>query len=256
MSRYLTPSKVGLLALISVYIDDVVPTASTIPILSFVLSHLLPLNADTGTGSGRKPALHIEDFEKATCSHASSIPGRNVWDLLLKCLWKINTFDAFHVFFDSLANLLPRSREELALADEDAGLLDGPRMRLSRTSPMGAFVRRAQLEFGRLQFGDSMALWKSFVVYRKPTFAAWSRRNSAAASLSRHDAQLDGCTNPDIDNLLYGDATDVVLRDPSASTDDLESLLEFLIDQMQSRLFLDRVESWTKAKDRAWTSCA
>ena len=234
MARYLTPSKVGLLALIAIYVDDVVPNVSTIPILSFVLSNLLPLNSAFESGASHKAALQIEGFENATSSHASSIPGRTVWDLLLKRFWGINSFDALHVFFDSLNSLLPRSREELALAQDDPNSLEGPRMRLSRTSPLGAFVRRAQLEFSRLHFEDSVALWKNFVVYRKPTFPAWRRRNPAASRLS-FDAELGGAANPAISDILYGDSKDVVLRDASASTDDFESLLEFQVDQMQSQ---------------------
>ena len=233
MSRYLTPSKVGLLALVSIYVEDVVPTAATIPILSFILSNLLPINTANPVSSGRKPALRIEDFENAVSSHASSIPGRTIWDLLLKRFWEINSFDALHLFFDSLKTLLARTREEETHAAEDGTLHDGPQIRLSWTSPLGAFVRRAQLEFVRLQLDDSIALWKSFIVYRDPTLPSWRRRNPNASRLS-FDAQLGDCANLQINELLYGDNAEVVLRDVSASTDDMESLLEFQIEQMQS----------------------
>ena len=244
MSRYLTPSKIGLLSLVSIYVEDVVPSASTIPVLSFVLSHLLPVDAATLRRSGRKPALQIEDFENAVFPHASSIPGRTVWDLLLKRFWEINSFDALHLFFDSLKTLLARTRDEEAQAEEDGTTHEGPPIRLARTSPLGAFVRRAQLEFVRLQLDDSIALWKSFIAYRDPTLSSWRRRNPNASRLS-FDAQLGDCTNLQINEMLYGSNTEVVLRDASASTDDMESLLEFQIDQMQS------IGSFPSSKTRA-----
>ena len=237
MSRYLTPSKVALLALISIYVEDVVSTGATIAILSFVLSNLLPLIPAKGLKSSTRPALQIEDFEAATAPHVSSRPGRTVWDLLLKRLWAINCFDALHAFFDTLPILL-QTREELAFGVEEMRLLEGApgrRLALSRTSPLGAFVRRAQLEFARLQLDDSLALWKAFGVYREPTFAVWRRRHPTAAATLSVDAELGACANPVIGEILYGDATGVTLRDAGASADDLESLLEFQIDQMQSK---------------------
>ena len=231
MARYITPSKIGLLALISMYAEDVVPSASTIPVLSFVLSHVLPWSP--GGTFDRKSALDIADFEKVTAPHASSRPGRTIWDLLLRKLWEVESFDALHVFFESLKALLIPTREGTAQAELDGFELESSPIQLSRASPLGGFVRRASLEFTRMQLDDSVALWKGFVVYRSPTFAAWKRRN-LAASRAGFDSQLRHSTNRKIKEILYGDATNVILRDASASADDMESLLEFQIDKMQS----------------------
>ena len=240
MSRYLTPSKIGLLALISGYTDSVVPTASTIPILSFIVSLILPLNAAGATKElnrlDQKVIISIDDFQKATITHASGVPGRTVWDLLLIRLWEINSFDALHVFFDNLSSLLVKTREEQQRDIENGVSLPIDRMLLSRTSPLGTFVRRAQLEFTRLQFHDTTVLWKSFITYREPTLPTWKRRN-AAAGKTTFDVNLQGNSlswEDRLTDILYGDLQQSGTQEGSISTDDVERLLEFQVDEMQS----------------------
>lgn len=237
MSRYLTPAKIGLLATVSLYADSVVPTAATIPVLSFIVPYLLPSNGlDSGTelsDAGNSTAISIEDLQRATIKHASGIPGRTLWDLLLKKLWEINSFDAMHVFFDSIGLLLLKSQEE---QQRDGDFQDARRMHFSRTSPFGMFVRRAQLEFTRLQLHDGITLWKNFVMYRSTTLSMWRRRNPGAGKFSFDTNLTDGQLGNDDRMLaiLYGDLEDGGRIAATASTDDLEKLLEFQRDRMQS----------------------
>ena len=240
MSRYLTPSKIGLLTLISLYTDSVVPTASTIPILTFIISLILPLNAAGATKDlnqvDQKVIISIDDFQNATITHASGVPGRTVWDLLLKRLWEINSFDALHVFFDNLSSLLVKTREEQQRDIENGVSLPIDRMLLSRTSPLGTFVRRAQLEFTRLQFHDTQVLWKSFITYCEPTLPTWKRR-IAAAGKTTFDVNLQGnglSWEDRLTDVLYGDLQQSGAQEGSISTDDVERLLEFQVDEMQS----------------------
>lgn len=240
MSRYLTPSKIGLLALISLYTDSVVPSTATIPILSFLVSHLLPVESSNSKDNQSTPirsfVISIDHFQKATITHASGIPGRTVWDLFLKKLWEINSFDAFHSFFDNLSLLLEKTRGELLKTSEAGRSADPKRIILSRGSPLGAFIRRAQLEFTRLQFHDGIVLWKSFITYRGPTLALWKRRNPAAGRLS-FDSNLQeehhGLSSR-LTALVYSDVVDETRTEASVSVDDMEKLLEFQFDQMQS----------------------
>ena len=240
MSRYLTPSKIGLLALVTLYTESVVPIAASIPVLSFAVSHLLPGKTTTLSlepfGSDRLSILSLEGFQKATMTHASGIPGRTVWDLLLKKLWEINSFDALHVFFDSLSSLLQKTREELQRDTESGVPQVHGRVLLSRSSPFGTFVRRAQLEFTRLQLHDGIILWKSFVKYREPTLSMWKRRNPAVVTTTFDANLVDGDFNlkHKVTRMLYGDLADADRREASVSTEDVEKLLEFQIDQMQS----------------------
>ena len=235
MSRYLTPSKIGLLALISLYADSFIPSTATLHILSFIVSHLLPIEScrDTAPQINSSLTLPLDSLRQSTIGHPSSIPGRTVWDLLLNDLWKVNSFDALHLFFDGLSLLLEKSYER-----QDAQELSGSRPRrtlLSRSSPLGAFVRRSQLEFTRLQFHDGITLWKSFIAYRSPTIASWRRRHpGVSASIDVNLQEESIAPEERVRNVVYGDIESLSLKDASISTADVENLLEFQVDQMQS----------------------
>lgn len=240
MSRYLTPSKIGLLALISLYTESVVSSAATIPVLSFLVSHILPVNSTASQNASSVQSNHIaltiEDFQKATISHVSGIPGRTIWDLLLNKLWKLNSFDALHVFFDSLSLLLQKTPEEHQQNAEDGIESNRNRIGLSRASPTGSFVRRAQLEFARLQFHDGVTLWRNFVAYRASTLPQWKKRNRAAGHIS-FDANLQEehlDLGDRLTDVVYGGLAHGAKQDASISTEDVEKLLEYQIDQMQS----------------------
>lgn len=241
MSRYLTPSKVGLLALISLYTESVIPSKATIPVLSFLVSYLLPVNSTASHSKGelhpRKVPLTIEEFQRVTICHASGIPGRNVWDLLIHKLWKIDSCDALHVFFDTLSFLLKKTAEEQSKEVGDEVDLISNRILLSRVSPLGSFVRRAQVEFTRLPFHDGVALWKAFVSYRAPTFPQWKKRNPNAGN-TNFDKNLhgNGLTWKDsLTNLIYGEFEhEGRQQEASISTEDVERLLEYQVEHMQS----------------------
>ena len=239
MSRYLTPSKISLLALISLYADSVIPATATIPVLSFIVFHLLPVeylsSRDDTDLSGQQFVITIESFQRTTITHPSGIPGRTVWDLLLKRLWEIDSFDALHVFFDALSSLLEKTPNDEHPDVPESRVANSKRMLLSRGSPLGVFVRRSQLEFTRLQFHDGNTLWKSFILYRDPTFVLWRKRNPTAGKMS-FDTNFRGSQSNVDDRLreiVYGGSLDL-RGDASVSTDDIEKLLEYQIARMQS----------------------
>lgn len=240
MSRYLTPSKIGLLALISLYTESIVPSAATIPVLSFLVFHILLVNPRLSPAESsfrqRELVMTIGALQKATISHGSGIPGRTLWDLLLDKMWKINSFDALHVFFDNLDMLLQKSLEEQQSMSENAIETNPNRLLLSRASPAGSFVRRAQIEFTRLQFHDGVTLWKSFIAYRAPTLPQWKKRNPAAGGISfDSNLQEDLLSLGDpLTNHVYGECDEDARRAASVSTQDIEKLLEYQKEQMQS----------------------
>ena len=247
MSRYLTPSKIALLALISLYVESGIPSAAVIPVLSFLVSHVLPVNSAASQNKASLQSGHftlaIEEYQKATISHPSGIPGRTVWDLLLDKIWKLNSFDALHCFFNTLSSLLQKASEQRQQDADDRFNSNSNHIRLSRASPMGLFVRRAQLEFTRLQFHDSVTLWRSFIAYRAPTLSQWKKRNQTAGHNS-FDANLkeENLNLGDrLTDIVYGELAAGVDRDASISTEDVEKLLEYQVDQMQSALIMNSI---------------
>jgi anaphase-promoting complex subunit 5 len=239
MTRYLTPSKVALLCLVSVYSDGVVPTSATVPVLSFLVSHILPPTSTNSLHSTSTRPISFQDFEDATTQFTSSVPGRTVWDLLLRKLWSIDCCDSLELFFTEISAILTKTREEL-IWDRDNGIAPevGGRMQFSRSSPLGAFVRRAQLEFTRLQFHDAVALWRHFVKYRMPTFKAWAKKNPPGGVQTEVDVNLVelgiDLMSP-LARVVYGDLDEEKGEEEGfVSTKDVERLLEFQVGEMQS----------------------
>jgi anaphase-promoting complex subunit 5 len=242
MSRYLTPSKVALLCLASLYTDGVIPNTSAVSVLSFLVLQILPLGSLDATSLSFKydknHAVSIQEFEEALSVHSSSVPGRSVWDLFLKKLWALDCCDALEVFFGRVSSMLVKTREE-QIRDRDNGILPQPgKMLLSRCSPLGVFVRRSRLEFTRLQFQDSVKLWKAFIKYRLPTYRAWARKNPAdnqtPIDINLVALGLDGSSH--LSQILYGNVEDDSDNEHSISTKDVERLLEFQVGEMQSEM--------------------
>lgn len=255
MARYLTPAKIGLLALVELYTEEAVPSDAVLPVLSFITSHLMdhdstdPLSSQEArwTKAERTVSLVItvKDFEKLLGSYPflMGMPGRKLWDQFLGKLWDINSLDALNDFFDRIADVLAKTKEETQRDEEEDSLEVDTKIRLSRNSPFGAFVRKSRLEFQRLRFHDCTELWKAFVRYRQPTAAYLRRKNPNFGRLSFDNVLLlgeqedwDPASVSALAAVAYGD---MLMGDENAtvpvSTDDVESLLEFQIEQMQSK---------------------
>jgi len=266
MTRFLTPSKIGLLALIELYTDANVPTSSTITILSFILNQLLPasFSKPQATSSASSPTLpfvlDLKSFESLLTSHpsAAGIPGRTLWDHFLRKLWDIDSLDGLHVFFERRTHLLAKSSDEVKKDGEIGIPPPSPDMIiLSRTSPFGSFVRRAKVEFERLRFDDALSLWTSFVRWRQESRLYWARRNGGLGRWAGDKALIDGQeewseeATEMLELVAYG-CVDVGRQEEGCvSTDDVEKLLEFQVEQMQSQFSLhvlvhlsDRCRAW------------
>ena len=233
MSRYLTPSKVGLLALVSLYTESVVPFDATIPVLSFISSHLLKKEASASSLPQRDDfVIDIETLQIATGRFASGIPGRTIWDLLLKKLWGIDSLDSLHHFFDNLSFLLGPPEEPARANTKDP--ISG-RLHLSRVSPLGSFVRRARIEFNRLQFHDGAGLWNAFVAFRAPSFTQWKKRNPLVVYMAFDEnlVSQESEAKDRLTALVYGDVKSGLGLRQTLSSADIERILELQVDQMQ-----------------------
>jgi anaphase-promoting complex subunit 5 len=145
-------------------------------------------------------------------------------------MWEVNSLDALFDLFDRLGDLLARPRED-ATQEEPSG-----RIYLSQTSPLGALVRRARVEFVRLQFDDAIKLWSAFLAYRAPT-AQWTKRLAGLASFGVDIVAADlGLDSSDgLYEVAYGRLAQEEDSGPNLSTDDLERLLDVQLDRLQRR---------------------
>jgi len=252
MARYLTPSKIALLALIELYTDGAAPTSSTVPILSFILNQLLPSARPKSRPVTPAPVqslpfiLEPKAFETLLAAYpaAHGVPGRTLWDHFLKKLWDIDSLDALHVFFERRVHLLAKSHDETRI-DSDMGIPPPSQdmIILSRTSPFGSFVRRSIVEFERLKFSDAVSLWMAFAKWRQDTRVYWTRRNGGGLSRWAGDnallnGQLEwGVEETEMLQLVAYDNFDVTKSGEGyVSTDDIEKVLEFQVEQMQSKI--------------------
>ncbi|KAF1966915.1 hypothetical protein BU23DRAFT_517061 [Bimuria novae-zelandiae CBS 107.79] len=231
-SRYLTAPKISLLLLVKLYCTSGFPSSAVVPVLSFILSHTFPT-----TPSAARTSRVVEQHDVMLSSRAfrdllqdqkGNIPGSTLLDDVLKHMWEMNSIDRLFGLFSDLAVLLDPSKAEQTEKEKIEYI------QLSPTSPLGAFVRRARLEFARLPFDDIVRLWCAFVAYRAPT-ALWTKRLTASPLLHVDHVVAKMGLSPQ-DNLFHGAYAHLLEGESisdSFSVDDLERLFEFQLDKLQ-----------------------
>lgn len=242
MSRYLTPSRIGLLALAFLYTEGVVPTSEATGTLSFLISHILP-DASRPSEVPTADVNHIVPitaFEAQLAARASGIPGRTIWDLFLKKIWSFNCADSLELFLSNLPSLLAKSREQLLRERESGEEFGEHRGHILRTSPLGAFIRRAHLEYTRLQFHDAVSVWQAFLTYRLPTKPAWEKKNPSDGgnNLDANFSDLHIDSSHPIAQIMYGKLVTEDGEDGGLSKYDVDRLMEFQVSELQSMTIL------------------
>lgn len=246
MTRYLTPSKVGLLALISIYADGVVPNEATIPVLAFLVSFLLPSDPSDRiaqiVSTSQNHVIPIDRFRDVLSPLASSKPGRTIWDLFLDTIWSLDCCDALDTFITGISSLVARTREQQKKDLENGITPDADRMLFSRASPLGVFIRRVHLEYTRIQFHDTVGLWQNFIAYRLSTKKAWEKRNTSdqRSILDVNLSYLQIDDDSKLAQVMYRElsppqAHEDYHEESGFSTQDVERLLEFQVGEMQRR---------------------
>jgi anaphase-promoting complex subunit 5 len=195
-NHFIAPGKIALLVLVELFAESRFPNESVLPVVSFVIRHLVrPRDSTTFV-------LGLEEIKNVTLDYSSTVVGRTIFDLLVMELWYINSFDALHSFFADAQNFL-RDPEKEEASWQGAGT-HGKRRLISPTSILGCFIRRASLEFVRLQFNDANSLWRAFVEFREPTLPLWKKRKLDADRLS-FDMNVKGLSlNEPIVQKVYG----------------------------------------------------
>lgn len=174
------------------------PNSAVLPIISFVIRHLVTSKHSTTF------MLTLEQIKKITVNQPSTVVGRTVFDLLLKRLWEINSFDALHSFFTEISKYAVDTGN-LSKAEV---VRTGDNCIVGRKSILGTFIRRATLEYTRLEFRDAESLWCAFVDFREPSLSIWKKRNLGVGPLS-FDINLKGMALVDpLFTKVYGKHSD------------------------------------------------
>ncbi len=275
MTRFLIPSKIGLLVLVELYTEAIVPTEATVPFLSFILKQLFSATLRShapflkSEGNDLPFILDLESFETLLApfsTPARTLVGRSLWDYFLQKLWDIDSVHALHEFFDRTSYLLVKTKEELKRDSELDGRLGIPApsdamIILSRGSPLGSFVRKAKVEFDRLRFCDAITLWSSFVRWRQPSEQYWSRRPGvqkgwlADSVLAEGEEDWGPEAAETLELIAYGGLGTEDRENGNICTDDIEKLLDLQVEQMQSKYCLSRsLTSSISNMPRTWAS--
>lgn len=188
----------------------------------------------------------IKVFEQALRPHkANCIPGQTVWELFLERIWTIDSLHVLHSFLNARGGLVEPSKEELRAGLDPLPPYSAIYMRLGAGSPFAAFVSKAAFEYTRLRFQEMCTLWTQFVSYRQPTSDHMRRRDESFGRLSfdkvllSSESDMGGDSTDRLAEVVYpGMVTNLEKPPIPVTTDDLEKLLDFQIDQMQSRLAL------------------
>jgi anaphase-promoting complex subunit 5 len=238
MPRYLTPSKVGLLALTILYVQDEVPTSKSVAVLDFLTTYVVPNGRSSPSRSATEydSTLSLSAFEKHLAGLASVMPGRSVYDAFLRRLWSIDCSYALESFFEVLPSLLRKSREQIIYEREQGIKTEEQTAKIIRTSLLGAFIRRCYLEYTRLQFEDSVELWQQLITYRASSRIQYERKNPPTKRnlLDSNLSSFGIDASHHMVQIMYGKQLDQGDISPAYSAHDTDRLLEFQVSEMQS----------------------
>lgn len=243
MARFLTPARISTLILIELYSKadfwTYSPATST-TFLEIIAEQCLSTRVDGIGLDAQRVSLqdeHVLNFADRLSRLDSYFPGRSWQSVFLRALWEVTSLDEMHNVFERCSLLL------VPVSSTDPPGVDQPKAAgITRASPIGQFVRRCNVEFTRLQYADSMALWKAFVAYREPSRDPWTQHYpDAAKALADHERQGIG---------LLGSTSTVSDSISFASADGVEALLSSSIAQLQK--LGQRIPGDLKAKIEHW----
>lgn len=228
MLRYITPETVILLLLIELYCSGITTDTATIPILSYITSHIAskvsvkqevssnPTNAVPPTSLDLVLLQQLLTDKSHNPKVENAGPASSsIWDAFKSRVQKTNNFDALTVFMKGIKQVFDVNVTQIAL---------------SGTSMLGAFVRRQMLEFEKGQFSDQVKLWYEFDTYRKQLFPGLADSFTYESSFQEFLKRSDGKLMEVINNA----ADHVTMNGMKKTSEATTRLLEFQVEQMQS----------------------
>lgn len=221
MPRYLTPARICLLLLIRLYQSG--HCSSDLNVLDFIARHAIVTSEHDAEAIHERKALYspnIANLAKKLQQWTTRHPGQTVYDLLVLNLWEIHGLDYLSAFITQM--------KYLTVPGGNPDNPDSSMRPITPASPLGQFARRCYVEFTRLHFADSQALWNAFSAYRRPTFDDFAARNPDAAAAFAEKTQAKSFGNS------AATARDSTADEVAAtSAVDADILLSYSIHQLQ-----------------------
>ena len=236
MPRYLTPAKIHLLVLIDIHISGEIATSAHLHALNFIATRVVA-PSDHEAASMRARYNIFEGSEVATLAEPLSrwptyVPGRSTYDIFLLRMWDLISVDTLFDLFQHLCELSSSS----ASGREGSGAI-----KISRSSPIGQFVRRSCVEYTRLRFADAESLWRAVCASRSSSHSTWAQKNPSKVLA----ATGNGSNTP---QQLFSQK--VELFPSPVSDEDVGYLLNFSIHKLQKlgtrvpQLFRKQLDGW------------
>lgn len=184
LTGYLTPYKIAIIHLVMMYCDDLVPMPFRVAVMTSVLNFI-----DSVQGAGEFKKYQVIDGDlKVLKAELRGVPSsrgnEDLYGLLLIRLWKLESLDDLHSFFQRIEGYLEdtHSGEEVnndesthgAGESEEATSFGEARIMEDRcesrkvkpSSILGSFFRKCYLSFDQLSFDQIAGIWQAFQRFR------------------------------------------------------------------------------------------
>lgn len=216
MPRYLTPERVCLLLLIKFYHHERQNNQPhCLDLLDFISSNVLNNDLEP---QDLKKSLSITSLACTLGQWPSDLPGLTTYHAFLQPLWQlVSGVDTLHEWISDIRYC----------GVPDQPVQPAPDL-MTPASPLGQFIRRCHVEFTRLQFRDSEALWQAFAAYREPSREDWASRFPHEAERESEEVVTNGIG---VQQLHI--RSSAAQEHASASAVDTDTLLTNAIHQLQ-----------------------
>lgn len=239
MARYLTPAKISTLILVESYLQNRENPDVDVKLLGIITNQLVDNTTNVlydkehspiaGTTTNVGPPEDASAFASPLAAIPSDIPGRTYYDFFIQAAWIIADLDQLHQLFDRAYSILNPE--------------DPAERKLTPASPIGHFVRRCNVEWTRLRFADSLALFNAYKIYILSTWDSWTRTQPEAAKAYASKAANN-------ESVPGAESTASLSTTPMISNDDIDIALSISIHSLQKRGA--RVPPELRAKLRSW----
>jgi hypothetical protein len=250
MSGFVTAPKVWLSILIKMYCSGLVQEEDHANYLPFITSHLLP---GLVLGKSGRSVVQVEQLTLDTIriqlepllAKADSPTRKSNGNCTLWLTFVFQVCKVVHL--DELGKALCHIDDVVMRADRAAESLRLKACTLAPNSLFGAFLIRLQLSWDQMLFETQMKLWSDFAEHRAiliEEYAAELNGNMLTMAIA---SEMQRESNTNLEQSLYG----LILRhnqNQAASViadEDLEAMLHFQTEQMESELKLDDMQRAT-----------